>query len=173
MPELVILLDDGGVLNDNSLRAGQWPRLVAEFFVPIFGGLPAAWAEANRRVAERMFDPKAWNALLDSAQDYACFERRYYCTRLGDMCEIVGLPQPAEEQCVELGAAAEAFIAPRVHAAFPGAVEAIRALGWAAQAGARTMLVGRREDAAAFQQISSLAELQPALDRLLPRFSSA
>jgi FMN phosphatase YigB (HAD superfamily) len=37
-----------------------------------------------------------------------------------------------------------------------------RALGWAAQAGARTMLVGRRDDAA-FQQIGSLAELQSAM----------
>jgi hypothetical protein len=128
MPELVILLDDGGVLNDNSVRASQWQRLVGEFFVPIFGGTPAAWAEANRLVAERLFEPAAWSALLDSAPDCASFERRYYCTWLGDMCQIIGLPRPPEEQCVELGAAAEAFVAPRVHSAFPGAVEAIRAL---------------------------------------------
>jgi HAD superfamily hydrolase (TIGR01509 family) len=128
MPELALLLDDGGVLNDNALRGPKWQQLIGEFFVPILGGKPAAWAQANREVMERLFEPTAWNALLESAPDYASFERQYYSIWLGGMCELVGLPPLPEEQCVELGATAEAFVTPRAHAAFPGAVEAIRAL---------------------------------------------
>ncbi len=33
----VILLDDGGVMNDNRLRGEQWQRLVGEFFAPRLG----------------------------------------------------------------------------------------------------------------------------------------
>jgi HAD superfamily hydrolase (TIGR01509 family) len=40
----------------------------------------------------------------------------------------MGLPRPPEQQCFELGVAAERFIIPRIRAAFPGAVEAIRTL---------------------------------------------
>ena len=37
-----IFLDDGGVINDNSLRAVQWPRLVGEHFSKRLGGDAAA-----------------------------------------------------------------------------------------------------------------------------------
>ena len=42
-----IFLDDEGVLNDNSLRAPQWQRLISEFMVSRFGGDTEAWGEAN------------------------------------------------------------------------------------------------------------------------------
>ena len=232
----VVLLDDGGVMNDNELRGPQWQRLVAEFFVPILGGTHAAWADANRVVIERMLDPLAWATLLNTATDYAHFERMYYRVWLGEMCALVGVPVPPDPQCFELAAAAEDFVTRRVHSAYPGVVEAVRtlraqgyelhtasgessaslagyldgmgirdcfgrlygpdlidtfkdgpsyyerliadlgvspgntlvvddnprALNWAAQAGAHTLLIGSRPDAGTTPQIQGLAEL-PAI----------
>ena len=128
MPELVILLDDGGVLNDNARRAVKWQPLVGDYFAPILGGTTAAWGQANRVVMEQLSEPAAWNARLAAAADHASFERQYYADWLGGMCALVGQPRPPEAQCLALAMAAEAAIAPRAHAAFPGAVEAIRAL---------------------------------------------
>ncbi|MFQ5795557.1 MAG: hypothetical protein ACE5JP_10975 [Candidatus Bipolaricaulia bacterium] len=44
---MVLFVDDGGVLNDNTRRSLQWQRLLGEFFPPILGGTPESWAEAN------------------------------------------------------------------------------------------------------------------------------
>ncbi len=54
--ELVVFLDDGGVMNDNRMRGPAWQRLVAEYFAPRLGGEPAAWAAANRVAVEREMD---------------------------------------------------------------------------------------------------------------------
>src|ERR671927_1884764 len=97
----VVLLDDGGVMNDNELRQEQWYRLVGEFFVPILGGTHAAWADANRVVIHRLLEPATWAALLDTAPDYASFERLYYRVWLGDMCALVGVPAPPEPESFE------------------------------------------------------------------------
>ncbi len=35
MPDLpVLFIDDGGLLNDNALRAPEWQRLIGEYFPP-------------------------------------------------------------------------------------------------------------------------------------------
>jgi HAD superfamily hydrolase (TIGR01509 family) len=128
MAKPVILLDDGGVLNDNAVRGPQWQRLIGEFFAPKLGGSPEAWAEANRLVIDAMLAPGAWANLLTTATDYDDFERRYYSAWLGGMCERVGAPRPPGDECLALGRAAEAEIVPRVRSAYPGAVEAVRAL---------------------------------------------
>ena len=233
MRELVILLDDGGVLNDNAARGPQWQRLVGEYFAPRLGGAPAAWAEANRVVIDRLIEAGGWDRLMRAAPNYAAYEADYYSRWLRGMCAEVGVPAPAEAECVAQGIAAEAYIIPRVHSAYPGAVEAIGTLrargytlhtasgggsrllemyleamgvrdcfgrlygpdlietfktgpayyarilaelglraeqalfvddnlaplGWAAETGARTLLVGRRAEAEGFEQVNSLAEL--------------
>jgi hypothetical protein len=71
----VIFLDDGGVMNDNRLRAEQWQRMVGEFFAPILGGSTTAWAEANRVVMDAFFVPTAWQARLRAAPDFRTFVR--------------------------------------------------------------------------------------------------
>ncbi|MCE7740341.1 MAG: hypothetical protein KAU62_16055 [Candidatus Heimdallarchaeota archaeon] len=38
--EFSILFDDGGVMNDNTLRGIQWQKLVGEFFSHKYGGEP-------------------------------------------------------------------------------------------------------------------------------------
>jgi HAD superfamily hydrolase (TIGR01509 family) len=124
----VLFLDDGGVLNDNTVRAPQWQALVGEFLAPRLGGDPTAWARANRVVVEAIFAPGAWEALLNGATDYSDYERRYYSTWLGGMCAELGLERPPEQECLALGAAAEVAVVPRIRSAFPGAAEAVRAL---------------------------------------------
>jgi hypothetical protein len=128
MREWVILLDDGGVLNDNEARGPQWQRLVGEYFAPRLGGAPAAWAEANRVVIERLMEAGGWDRLMRAAPSYAAYEADYYSRWLRDMCAEVGVPAPDEAECAAQGIAAEGYIIPRVRSAYPGAVEAIRAL---------------------------------------------
>jgi HAD superfamily hydrolase (TIGR01509 family) len=128
MPRLVIFLDDGGVMNDPRVRRVQWPRMVAEFFVPKLGGTPEAWTAANNQVITRILDADPWQARLRAALDYVSFDRHYQIDWVRWMCELVGVAAPTDEDCVALGHAAYSAITPRVRAAFPGVVAAIRAL---------------------------------------------
>jgi FMN phosphatase YigB (HAD superfamily) len=131
MPEIHhIFLDDGGVLNDNSLRAPQWQRLVGEFFVPRLGGTPEAWAEANRSTFE-----VAWGRMLERIEtfdlktdSYSEICRLYDLDWLGLMCEGMGIEPLPEEQAVLLAREVDAYIMPRVRAAYPGAVESVKLL---------------------------------------------
>ncbi len=123
-----IFLDDGGVMNDNRLRGSQWQRMVAEFFVPILGGTPTAWAKANRIVLDGILAPAAWQARLRADPDYPGFDHRYQVDWLHRMCHHVGVAAPAEAESVELAHQAVASIVRRVHAAYPGAIQAIRML---------------------------------------------
>src|SRR5690348_2882262 len=128
MPELVIFLDDGGVMNDNERRAPQWRRLVGEYFAPRLGGAPDAWAEANFTMTTNLFAADAWLARLAAASSYADFQRTYHLDWLGEMCALVGVPAPSEAECLALTQAADEWIISQVQSAFPGAVEAIRTL---------------------------------------------
>ncbi len=124
----VIFLDDGGVMNDSSRRALQWQRLVAEFFAPRLGGTTEAWREANRLVIDRLLDLERWRLRIKASSDYASFDSTYQFDWLRGMCEVVGIAAPAEAECVALARCAVASIIPRVRAAFPGVVDAIRTL---------------------------------------------
>lgn len=128
MTSLVLFLDDGGVMNDNQVRAPQWQRLVGEFFAPRLGGTIESWGEANRIVSERLFDPAAWIARMRAAPDYATVDRGYWHDWLGGMCAIMGVSAPPEAEGLDLARRASAFVTRRVRAAFPGAVDAIRML---------------------------------------------
>lgn len=124
----IILLDDGGVMNDNRLRGPQWQRLVGEFFTPRLGATSAAWAEANRVFSTQMFEPANWQARVQAASTYPDFERTYWLDWLGGMCQLVGITRPPEEECLELARQSETYITRRVKSAFPGVIEAIRHL---------------------------------------------
>lgn len=124
-----IFLDDGGVMNDNRLRGEQWPSLVGAFFTPRLGGTPTAWAQANRTVVTSIFKPENWRArVLQATSTYPDFERIYWLDWLNGMCALVGITPPGEEESIKLAQQAEAYITPRIRAAFPGAIETIRAL---------------------------------------------
>src|SRR5260221_4261131 len=126
MARLMLFLDDGGVMNDNSPRALQWQRLVSEFFVPLLGGPAEAWPHANRLVAARLFEAVAWRRRVQAAPDCRSFDRAFPVEWLQGMCALVGVGSPPEEECLTLARRAAAFITCRVQAAFPGAVDIIR-----------------------------------------------
>jgi HAD superfamily hydrolase (TIGR01509 family) len=122
----VILLDDGGVMNDTRLRGPQYQRLVGEFFAPCLGGESSAWAEANRICIASIFEPESWRRRVQAAvQDYASFERTYWRDWVSGMCRLVGVATPPEAASIELACQAETYITCRVHSVFPGAIEAI------------------------------------------------
>ncbi len=127
MPKIAALfIDDGGVMNDNALRGPEWQRLVPEFFVPILGGDRAQWAEADRIVFERMLEILT---IGPSGQDYAKWWDEYQLRWLREMAAFVRVAVPTDEaKCIRLAEQATAFITRRVRSAYPGAVEAIRAL---------------------------------------------
>ncbi len=126
--QLIIFLDDGGVMNDNNMCALQWQWLVGEYFVPLLGGSPEAWSRANRLVAGRLFALDAWRRRVRAASDYQSFDRDYQVDWLRSMCELMGIETPPDEECLPLARRAAAFITRRVRAAFPGVVETIRTL---------------------------------------------
>jgi HAD superfamily hydrolase (TIGR01509 family) len=129
MTQLVVFLDDGGVINDPPTRREQWYPLVGEFFVPRLGGAPEAWSAANRQVITRMLDRHSLEARVRAAPEYKSYDPRYKIDWLRWMCEIVGVPAPAaDEDCVALSTAAYHHITRKVRSALPGAVEAIQTL---------------------------------------------
>ena len=126
-----IFLDDGGVLNDNSLRGPQWQRLVGEFFVPRLGGTHEQWSTANKRVLDGVFERMTarWRAWNEASDNYALACEEYDGDWLTSMCAEVGvMPPPDVPSQSRLAREASAYIEPRVRAALPGAVEALHAL---------------------------------------------
>lgn len=125
----VLLLDDGGVMNDMRLRGPQYQRLAGDFFASRLGGESGAWAEANRICIASIFEPESWRRRVQIAmQEYASFERSYWHDWVSGMCRLVGVEAPPEATCIELACQAEISITSHVHSAFPGAIEAIREL---------------------------------------------
>ncbi len=115
MSRFDLFLDDGGVMNDNAVRGPQWQRMVGEFFAPILGGTPEAWAEANRVTAPPLWQPGGLHALWEEAgREYSAFDWAYHRHWLTGMCEYLGLEPPLEEETVELARrAAHSITAPR------------------------------------------------------------
>jgi HAD superfamily hydrolase (TIGR01509 family) len=126
-----VLLDDGGVMNDNTIRGAEWQRLVGEFLSPRLGGAPEAWAEANDVVFTQMwreFEDLLHPVLEADSATYFDFFGDQRARWLRDMCERVGVTAPDDDQCLKLGLETEDFVLPRVQSAYPGATEAIRTL---------------------------------------------
>ncbi|HET7409698.1 MAG TPA: hypothetical protein VFJ13_05815, partial [Paracoccaceae bacterium] len=123
----ILFLDDGGVLNDNTVRAQQWQRLVGEFMPPRLGGTPAGWAEANRVTVPPLlagFEERS----LAPGETYADWERACDIAWLRGMCGHLGIEPPPDDEAARIGREAEAYICARVRSAFPGAAGAVRRL---------------------------------------------
>jgi phosphoglycolate phosphatase-like HAD superfamily hydrolase len=126
-----ILLDDGGVMNDNTIRGAEWQRLVGEFLAPRLGAAPEAWAEANDVVFRQMwgeFEDLLLPILAADSDTYVDFFGDQRARWLRDMCERVGVTAPDEAECHALGLETEQFVLPRVRSGYPGAADAIRRL---------------------------------------------
>ena len=126
MSPLNIFLDDGGVITDKQRRAAEFGRLVGDCFVPLLGGTQEAWTRAHRAVVDRLADPQSLSACASA--DFVGFYRAYQLRWVAGMCELLGLPTPPEEECLDLAYRALGWITRRIQAALPGAVEAIHLL---------------------------------------------
>lgn len=128
MRRVALFLDDGGVINDNSVRGPQWQRLVGEYFPPLLGGQPEAWARANRELVTGFLQPGAWSRRIAASPDYESFERTYFVDWLGSMCDMVGVPRLPDEEAIGLARRTTEWVIPQVHSEFPGVAETIRLL---------------------------------------------
>jgi HAD superfamily hydrolase (TIGR01509 family) len=123
---LNIFLDDGGVITDKQQRAAEFGRLVGDCFVPLLGGTEAAWTRAHHVVVDRLADSQSLSAL--AVADFVSFYRAYQLHWVTEMCALLGLSTPPEEECLDLAYRALGWITRRIQAALPGAVEAIHLL---------------------------------------------
>lgn len=129
MKPAIIFFDDGGVLNDNALRAEGWRKLVGEFLSPRLGGTEEAWGEANRVVFDAQWQRfEAWQEQPQDARVDFFTSRAERERWLAEMCEFVGVRVPQGDACLALSIETEQFVIPRLRAAFPEAAGAIRAL---------------------------------------------
>lgn len=129
MPKLTLFIDDGDVMSDNARRGAQWQRLLGEFFPPILGGIPEAWAEANRLASPPLWQEKCVQAMWDEAKaNYAAYWRAYQLAWLKGMCQLVRVSTPSEEESLALARRAADYVTRRVRATFPGVIGAIRTL---------------------------------------------
>lgn len=136
-----VFLDDGGVLNDNALRAPQWQKLVGDFFAPRLGGDPTAWAAANVSVFPGLFEK--YQAMRSGQDNFDAIEadRLYHIDWLRSMAEIAGVESPStDDECFDLAWKATNFVLPRLVTSYPGAGEAARSLSkdyalWTASGG--------------------------------------
>lgn len=122
----VLFIDDGGTINDNRLRAEQWPRHVGEYLASRLGGTPEAWAAVNREVF-----PRVWAETGERMHTFAThreFLRTYDLAWITGMCEAVGVPVPRDEAAIEIARGAHEHVSARVHAPIAGAHQAVRAL---------------------------------------------
>lgn len=120
-----VFLDDGGVMNNNELRGPQWQRLIGEFMPSRLGGEQHLWSEANRIVFEKVFDEYG---PLWQKEPVSVFYDDYLFDWLGTMCQHLGIVVPVRQEVLSIAREASAYITRRVHSAFPGAIDAIRAL---------------------------------------------
>jgi hypothetical protein len=126
-----IFLDDGGVINDNSLRAPQWERLVGEYFVPRLGGTTEGWADANRISIDETFRRfiQRLDAWQEGVSSYVEVVRSYDIDWLSLMFSHVGIQVQDDDKCARLARDAIEWIHPQVKAEFPGASNAVLELG--------------------------------------------
>ena len=124
-----IFLDDGGVMNDNALRGPQWRGFVAEYLVPRFGGGHSSWEAANTEVINRQMPMYIAGTGFPLKGGYRKARRRMEISWLRDMCEIVGVDAPGDdEECYRVSRATTEYVIERVRADYPGATEAIQTL---------------------------------------------
>ena len=115
-------------MNDNNIRGPQWQQLVAKYLVPRLGGGHDRWVEANRIVAERAWDSWSERERQHPYLGYRASYDIYLNEWLTWMCDHIGVAAPQGGECLQLARDAGSYVTRRVRAAYPGVVDAIRAL---------------------------------------------
>ena len=123
---VALFLDDGGVLNDNALRAPEWLRLIAEFMPGRLGGTAEQWADANQQLF-----PRLWEQLKQQLADFAShseFQRVHALSWMGEMCSFVGVKTPSENDSIALHGELCIFVGERADCAIEGSTDAVASL---------------------------------------------
>ncbi|MHA2203323.1 MAG: HAD family hydrolase [Candidatus Hodarchaeales archaeon] len=115
-------------MNDNSKRGEHWKRLIAEYFVPLYGGLPEKWEEANHRVVQILV--KKVEQLIDTGinQDYEKFQAFEDELWINYMFDSVGIERPPKRDYFGTCREVEQWIIPQIQAEIEGIVEVIKKL---------------------------------------------
>lgn len=119
-----VFLDDGDVMNDNALRPHQWQLHVGAFMSERLGGVAAAWEEANKIAFPRMLDHHSKGGW----KGYGIYWENYLRDWLEALCKHLKMSVPANAAALAIAKDASAYVTRRVHAAFPGVIDAIREL---------------------------------------------
>ncbi len=126
MSEFYIFFDDGGVINDNSRRGELWKGLVADYFIPRFGGSTDEWADANTKALE--YEISYYTNVMMQVEYIDFIEMRealdYKWIEI--MFDHLSLDIPDNWQEVQRGA--KQWIIPRAAAPYEGMVDVIRDL---------------------------------------------
>ncbi|PWI47828.1 hypothetical protein CEE45_09965 [Candidatus Heimdallarchaeota archaeon B3_Heim] len=121
----VIFLDDGGVMNDNNLRASQWRELIAQYFSPRYGGTINIWKSANRYAFTRLWN-RYQQIITDTPLiDFNKFWEEEMSQWLTEMFTIADINPPPVNQRYKIAQKAEEWITPRVKSAYPGIIDVI------------------------------------------------
>ncbi len=124
----VILLDDGGVMNDNERRAPQWREFVALYFSPRYGGTIQEWKNANKQVFPPFFERYERTAKKNPMIDYLSYWRKEQIEWLTNMFTFVQLTPPPYNQRAKIAQEASEWITSHVRSAYPGVVDTIKFL---------------------------------------------
>ena len=123
---LALFIDDGGVMNDNNLRAPEWRLLIGEFMPARIGGAAKQWASANQAVF-----PEIWRNMQQQFHTFAShqeFYRTYAISWMSEMCSYLGVATPPEEDAVALYRELAVYVAEREHCTIEGAANGVKSL---------------------------------------------
>ena len=123
---LALFIDDGGVMNDNNLRAPEWRRLIGEFMPSRMGGTPEQWADANQSVF-----PAIWQHMQQRFHTFAshqAFYRTYAIGWMSEMCSYLGVAVPQEADAITLYSELAVYVGERENCSIEGAASAVHSL---------------------------------------------
>lgn len=121
-----LFLDDGGVLNDNSLRSSEWLRLIGEFMPPRMGRTAEQWASANRLVF-----PEVWRNLRKSLPTFANhqeFYRTYAVNWFSGVCDHLRITPPPDDEALTLYTELSVYVSEQATCAIAHAADAVLSL---------------------------------------------
>ncbi|MCJ7650408.1 MAG: HAD hydrolase-like protein [Candidatus Lokiarchaeota archaeon] len=124
---VAIFFDDGGVLNDNSVRGEQWKKLVGEYYYSRFGGVPEIWGEANHKIITSYLNI-FWSDLRERFRDYQTFYTDFKKNMVLGMFREVGEDLPKNINLIEVFNSVTQYVIPKVRSAIPGVIESIKKL---------------------------------------------
>ncbi|MFX0126267.1 MAG: HAD family hydrolase [Candidatus Hodarchaeota archaeon] len=123
-----LFLDDGGVMNDNFTRGEQWKDLIAEYFVPRYGGKPDKWREANHQVVGLLVKKVEQFIHNGINQNHTKFQAVEDEIMINFMFDAVGIERPPKQEYGRICREVEAWVIPQVQADIEGIVNVIKEL---------------------------------------------